>query len=273
MLLLWGCIQGQSCYLGKESHLNTQKYRDGKQHAVFRWHRQSWESSPATSSLCRKSLALHYRDDHVTIIIEKITEALFCVRCFPFYLQSSEKLCGLFYRWGSWSSEWVSDCPKATQQEADRTKIQVLLSSLAPSSTVLPLQKHRAFEHSSLTRPLYFLKHFKRKKEKQTKSCCQTEKQRKLHRESRDDFCTFMAELKCRSHLFSLTSNFSGCHISSLRSTRRTEENGTESDSFVCNDRNSGDPRIHSPPQKKDVPYDTFFFSFKLQIHWVVMAT
>lgn len=148
-----------------------------------------------------------------------------------------------------------------------------LLPSLAPSSTVLPLQKYRAFEHSSLTRPLYFLKHFKRKKEKQTKSCCQTEKQRKLHRESRDDFCTFMAELKCRSHLFSLTSNFSGCHISSLRSTRRTEENGTESDSFVCNDRNSGDPRIHSPPQKKDVPYDTFFFSFKLQIHWVVMAT
>lgn len=240
----------------KESHLNTQKYRDGKEHAMFRWHRQSWGSSTATSSLCRKSLALHYRDDHVTTITENITEALFCVRCFPFYLQSSEKLCGLFYRWGSWRSEWVSDCPKATQQEADRTKIQVLLPSLAPSSTVLPLHKHRAFEHSSLTRPLYFLKHFKRKKEKQNPVV--TLKSRENHRESRDDFCTFMAEWTCRSYLFSLASNFSGCHMSSLGSTRRTEENRTENNSFVCNDRNSGDPRIH-PPLKKRCPLWLFF--------------
>lgn len=61
----------------------------------------------------------------------------------------------------------VSDFPKATQQKGDITKILVLLPSLALSSMVIPLHTHEAFEHSSLTRPLYFLKRFKRKKQKQ----------------------------------------------------------------------------------------------------------
>lgn len=48
------------------------------------------------------------------------------------YFKSSEELCGLFYRWEGWSSEQLSEFPKATQLEKDRTKIQISLPKSSP---------------------------------------------------------------------------------------------------------------------------------------------
>lgn len=133
-----------------------------------------------------------------------ITEAPFYARCFPFYLQSSEKLWVILQV--RKLKLRVSDFPKATQQKGDITKILVLLPSLALSSMVIPLHTYEAFEHSSLTRPLYFLKRFKRKKQKQKQNPVVKLKSRENALcDPWDDFCTFTA-------LFSLTSDFFGCH-------------------------------------------------------------
>lgn len=159
----------------------------------------------------------------------------------------------------------MSDFPKAIQLEGDITKIQVLLPSLALSSTVLPCT-HMRPEHSYLTRPLYFLKHsktfLKEQKQKQNPIELSTEKQRKPHSviHGRTSTCLWPCLVSLPVSLAAIMSALN-IHLTHLREQEMILWFGMIETQMIPG----------YPDPKKEVPYNIFFF--KLQIHWVVMAT